>query len=162
MLMSATPSRAKPKLMLAVQYASRAGDLPPRWRLRRWVTAALEKSASLTLRFVDEAEGRSLNRDFRGKDYATNVLTFAYGASAGREALEGDVVICVPVLAKEARAAKRSRQAHCAHLVMHGLLHLQGWDHENEAEAEAMEAKEAQLLARFGFGNPYARRKGES
>ena len=158
--MSATPSRAKPKLMLAVQYASKADDLPPRWRLRRWVAAAQEMAASLTLRFVDEAEGRMLNRDFRAKDYATNVLTFVYGEVGRGRALEGDIVICAPVLAKEAKAAGISRPAHCAHLVVHGMLHMQGWEHEDDAEAEAMETKEAQLLARFGFGNPYRRGTG--
>jgi len=147
--------------MLAVQYASKADDLPPRGRLRRWVAAAQVKAASLTLRFVDQAEGRALNREFRGKDYATNVLTFVYGAGGRGRPLEGDIVICVPVLAREAKRARVSCEAHCAHLVVHGMLHLQGWDHESEADAEAMEAKEAQLLARFGVGNPYAARKGE-
>ncbi|CAG0966402.1 Endoribonuclease YbeY [Burkholderiales bacterium] len=157
--MSGTPNRAKPELSLAVQYADGEAVLPARWRLRRWVQAALARRATLTLRFVDAVEGRRLNRDFRGKDYATNVLTFAYGEGRERR-LEGDIVVCVPVLREEAKRQRLALEAHCAHLVMHGILHLQGWDHENEEEAQAMEAREVALLARFGFGDPYGRQRG--
>jgi probable rRNA maturation factor len=154
--MNAIPRRAKPELALAVQFASGAGELPPRWRLRRWVRAALEKKLALTLRFVDEDEGRALNRDFRDQDHATNVLTFVYADLPKRGALEGDIVICGPVLKREAKAQGRTLEAHCAHLVIHGVLHLQGWDHQGRAEAEEMEAREAELLRRFGYENPYA------
>ncbi len=159
MLMKATPSRAKPKLNLAVQYACGERGLPPRWRLRRWVAAAQDRPVVLTLRFVSEDEGRALNREFRGKDCATNVLTFAYAEGGRRGRLEGDIVICGAVLAREAKAQRIAKEAHCAHLVMHGMLHLHGWDHQEEAAAQAMESREAKLLARFGYRNPYARQR---
>lgn len=165
---------ARPTLALAVQYAAGAPWLPARARLRRWVRAALEHDAQITLRFVDDTEGRTLNRDFRGKDYATNVLTFVYEsenaepASARRGAagrtevrptrtpLAGDIVLCVPVIEREAAAQGKARDAHCAHLTVHGVLHLQGYDHEERAAAHIMEAREIALLARLGFPNPYA------
>jgi probable rRNA maturation factor len=131
--------------------------LPNRAQLRRWARAALEKNAALTLRFVDEGEGRELNKDFRGKDYATNVLTFVYGEAPESRRIEADILICAPVLAREAATRGLTLAAHCAHLVMHGVLHAQGWDHERDDEAERMEALEATLLARFGIRNPYAR-----
>jgi probable rRNA maturation factor len=159
--MSVTPNRAKPELSLAVQYAAADAGLPQRAQLRRWVRAALAKQAAITLRFVDEAEGRKLNRDFRQKDYATNVLTFVYGEQGRPKRLEGDIVICAPVLAREARERRLALAAHCAHLVVHGVLHLQGWDHQREDEAHRMEAREAVVLARFGIGNPYAAEGGE-
>lgn len=99
-----------------------------------------------------ESEGRRVNREFRGKDYATNVLTFIYGAKP----LEGDVVICAPVVAREAKAQGKSIAAHHAHLLVHGLLHLQGLDHERRGEAERMENRERRILAKLGFGDPYA------
>jgi len=105
----------------------------------------------VTLRFVAEAEGRRLNREFRGKDYATNVLTFVYA----ERPLAGDIVICAPVVAREARSQGKDVDAHHAHLVVHGLLHLQGLDHETGAEARAMEARERAILARLGFLDPY-------
>lgn len=138
---------------LAIQRASRASHIPTDARLRRWARATLP-AATVTLRFVAEAEGRRLNREFRGKDYATNVLTFVYGASP----LVGDVVICAPVVAREARAQKKVVDAHYAHLLVHGLLHLQGHDHEEEAPAARMERRERAILRTLGYPDPYAER----
>ncbi len=147
---------AGPRLALAVQRASRARHIPAERRLAAWSRAALTRDAAVTLRFVAEREGRRLNRDFRGRDYATNVLTFAY--EAGRGPLAGDIVICAPVVAREAREQGKAIEAHYAHLLVHGLLHLQGWDHERPAEAARMERREKAVLARLGFADPYAPR----
>ena len=136
---------------LTIQRASRAAHIPSDRRLRAWVRAALRDPAVVTLRYVAEAEGRRLNREYRGRDYATNVLTFAYGARP----LSGDVVICAPVIAAEARAQGKDVLAHHAHMVVHGLLHLQGLDHERPIEADAMEARECRILSRLGFPDPY-------
>ena len=138
--------------MILVQRASRASHVPGDARLRKWSKAALARDARVTLRYVAESEGRRLNRDFRGKDYATNVLTFIYSSRP----LEGDIVICAPVVAREARAQGKSVQAHHAHLLVHGLLHLQGMDHERASEAKVMEARERRVLASLGFADPYA------
>ncbi len=148
------------RLQLVVQYAvGDRNDLPDRSQLRRWAQAALMQHAEVTLRFVDEDEGRSLNRDYRGKDYATNVLTFAYAPpsrlTSHASALSGDIVLCAPVIAREALEQHKPLQAHYAHLVVHGLLHLQGYDHEHEREATAMEAVESFILRRLGFPDPY-------
>ena len=144
-----------PRLELAIQRASRAAHIPADARLRAWATAAVTRRAVVTLRYVAEAEGRRLNRDFRGKDYATNVLTFVFD-DAPRGTLAGDIVICSPVVAREARAQGKEVLAHHAHLLVHGLLHLQGFDHEREGDAVRMERRERALLARLGFGDPYA------
>jgi probable rRNA maturation factor len=136
----------------AIQRASRAAHIPADATLRRWSRAALSRAADVTIRYVAEAEGRRLNREYRGRDYATNVLTFGY-ASAPR--LAGDVVICVPVVAREARAQGKPVAAHHAHLLVHGLLHLQGFDHERPADARRMEARERAILGRLGFADPY-------
>jgi probable rRNA maturation factor len=119
------------------------------------VAAALERSAALTLRFVDEPEGRRLNHEFRGKNYPTNVLTFVYSAP-GAASLQGDIVICVPVAAREAAAQGIAPLAHLAHLVVHGVLHLQGYDHERDDDAAKMEMRESQILGNLGFPDPYA------
>jgi probable rRNA maturation factor len=111
----------------------------------------------VTIRYVAAAEGRRLNREFRGKDYATNVLTFAYGREPGG-ALAGDIVICAPVVAREAREQGKEVAAHHAHMLVHGLLHLQGLDHERARDARRMERREREILARLGFGDPYAAR----
>ena len=142
-------------LEVAVQRASRAAHIPTDARLRAWARAALARRASLTLRYVAESEGRRLNREFRGKDYATNVLTFIYDAAPGG-ALLGDIVICAPVVAREARSQGKDLRAHHAHLLVHGLLHLQGYDHEIDAEAARMERRERAILARLGFPDPYS------
>jgi probable rRNA maturation factor len=137
-----------------IQRASRAAHIPSDTRLRTWARAALPRDAQVTLRFVAEAEGRRLNRAFRGKDYATNVLTFVYS----QRPLAGDVVICAPVVAREAREQGKALDAHHAHLVVHGLLHLQGYDHERDADAARMEGRERRILAQLGFDDPYRAR----
>jgi probable rRNA maturation factor len=134
-----------------VQRASRAPHIPPDAALKRWAKAALAKTADVTLRYVTEAEGRRLNRAYRGRDHATNVLTFVYQPRP----LAGDIVICAPVVAREAAAQGKATEAHHAHLVVHGLLHLQGFDHERAADAERMERRERRILARLGFPDPY-------
>ena len=148
-----------PKLSLAVQYASDAPDLPGRAQIRRWIHSALSHPAEITVRLVEEAEARTLNRDFRGKDYATNVLTFEYGetdAPAGGEPrLAGDIVICTAVVAREAAEQRKLLIDHYAHLIIHGALHLQGFDHEADADAVIMETREAAILKRFRIANPY-------
>ncbi len=140
---------------IAIQRASRAAHVPADARLRAWARAALSRPAEVTIRYVAEAEGRRLNREFRGRDYATNVLTFVYD-DAPRGLLAGDVVICAPVVAREARSQGKPVLAHHAHLLVHGLLHLQGFDHEQEQEAARMERRERALLRRLGFADPYA------
>jgi probable rRNA maturation factor len=146
------PELSPPKLSLIVQYASIVQNLPTRAQLRRWVKAALQRDLCMTLRIVDEAEGRELNRNYRGKDYATNVLTFVYDEP---EQLAGDVVICAPVVEKEAAAQHKDLYAHYAHLAIHATLHLQGYEHENDADAAEMEALETALMLKLRFPNPY-------
>jgi probable rRNA maturation factor len=146
---------SRPALELVVQRASRAAHIPADARLRSWARAAVTRRALVTLRYVAEAEARRLNRNFRGKDYATNVLTFIYD-DAPRGTCAGDVVICAPVVAREARAQGKVLAAHHAHLLVHGLLHLQGYDHEHDDEAARMERRERAVLRRLGFGDPYA------
>ena len=141
-------------LALAIQRATRAAHVPSDRRLRTWARAALRKRATVTLRFVGDAEGRRLNRAFRGKDHATNVLTFIYELRP----LAGDVVICAPVVAREARAQEKPVDAHYAHLVVHGLLHLQGHDHEVASQAMRMERRERVILRALGYPDPYGER----
>jgi probable rRNA maturation factor len=136
---------------LVIQRASRARHIPTDRKLRAWARACLAREAIVTIRYVAAAEGRRLNRAYRGKDYATNVLTFAYEARP----LAGDVVICAPVVAREAREQGKALEAHHAHLLVHGLLHLQGYDHERDGDAQRMERRERAILARLGFGDPY-------
>jgi len=142
-------------LTLSVQYAIANDRLPSRQRMRSWARAALLNDAQVTLRVVGGREGRALNRDFRGKDYATNVLTFAY---PDIEPLSGDIVLCAPVIAREAREQRKSIEAHYAHLVVHGMLHLQGYDHENKNDARVMEALEAEIVVKLGYADPYETR----
>ncbi len=134
---------------LSVQYASTAGNLPTLPRFRKWVGTSLQAPAKITIRIVDEEEGRNLNRDYRGRDYATNVLTFVYGES------EGDIVICAPVLMKEALEQKKPLESHYAHMTVHGTLHLQGYDHESDGEAAIMESLETAIMAKLGYADPY-------
>jgi probable rRNA maturation factor len=138
-------------LALSIQRASRAAHIPSDNRLRQWARAALARSAAVTLRYVGEAEGRRLNRRYRGKDYATNVLSFVYA----ERPLAGDIVICAPVVAREAREQGKALAAHHAHLLVHGLLHLQGFDHERGRDATRMEKRERAVLAKLGFPDPY-------
>ncbi|MEJ7138355.1 rRNA maturation RNase YbeY [Comamonadaceae bacterium SL12-8] len=125
----------------------------PRHRVQRWLRAALQNPAELTVRFVDAEEGRSLNASFRGKDYATNVLTFDYCQAP---VVQADLVLCADVLAHEAQDQGRTLEAHCAHLIVHGALHAQGHDHETDDEAEVMEALESAILQRLGYPDPYS------
>lgn len=164
--MSPDPS---PKVSLAVQYATPAPELP-RWRLRRWVQRAVAEVSSvlreaadgqppfssviLTLRLVDAEEGQHLNREFRAKDYATNVLTFEYGVDPEGVA-SGDLVLCMPVLHREAAEQGKTVLDHAAHLTIHGVLHALGYDHVDPDEAEAMEALEIRILESMGIANPY-------
>jgi probable rRNA maturation factor len=147
----------KPKLTLSVQYADeRLKDVLTRPLLRKTVQAALFFPAELTLRIVDAEEGQELNRDYRGKDYATNVLTFAYTEDSDAEVTQADIILCTDVLEKEAKEQKKSVLEHAQHLVVHGVLHAQGYDHESDEEAEEMEALEIEILAGLGLANPYA------
>ena len=148
---------SKNKLSLTVQFADASlADVVTRPLLRRWVQAALLAPAELTLRFVATAEGRALNRDYRHKDYATNVLTFPYPDDDDSEPTRADIVFCSDVLVQEALEQKKSILAHAAHLVVHGVLHAQGYDHEDDADAAEMEALEVEILAGLGLDNPYA------
>lgn len=140
------------KLSLSVQYASKAGNLPARHQFRRWVRAALQRDVQVALRIVDEAEGRGLNRDYRGKDYATNVLTFVYDEEIP---LYGDVVICAQVVEREAREQHKDLMAHYAHLAIHALLHLQGYEHDDERDASEMERLETAIMMKLGYADPY-------
>jgi len=140
------------KLSLSVQYASNAKKMPTRQQFRRWVKVALERDVQMALRIVDEIEGRALNLAYRGKDYATNVLTFVYDE---RLPLYGDVVICAPVVEREAKEQGKDLLAHYAHLTLHAALHLQGYDHQKQREADRMEARETALLLKLRYPAPY-------
>jgi probable rRNA maturation factor len=143
-----------PELRLAVQYPAGKGEAPTRPQVRRWVRAACATPAEVTVRFVEAAEGQSLNRDYRGKDYATNVLSFPY-ESGDRTC--GDLVLCLPVVEREAQEQGKSLEAHFAHLIVHGMLHLQGYDHETGSDdADRMEAVECEILEALGYPDPYA------
>jgi probable rRNA maturation factor len=145
----------RPDLSLSLQFADpRHRALLPRHKVARWITAALESPAQITVRIVDEDEGRTLNHGYRGKDYATNVLTFDY---EHEPLVIADLVLCAPVVEREAREQGIELVAHYAHLLVHGTLHAQGYDHEDEAEAVVMEARESELLPVLGFADPYAR-----
>lgn len=144
-------------LDLTVQRASRSSPQPSERQIRRWVRHALRRSAVITVRLVDRPEGRSLNQAFRRKDYPTNVLTFTYPDEhpCARPRLHGDLVLCAPVVRAEARQHHKPLLDHYAHLLIHGVLHLQGYDHENEGEATLMETLEVDLLTRLSIPNPY-------
>ena len=125
----------------------------PRHKVARWIRHALQTDAEITVRIVDAEEGLALNRDYRKKDYATNVLTFDYTMEP---VVTADLVLCAPVIAQEAKEQGKTLQAHYAHLLVHGALHAQGWDHESsEEDAQVMELRESEILARLGFENPY-------
>jgi probable rRNA maturation factor len=144
-----------PELRLSLQQPDgRHRAVLARHRVRRWLRAALESPAEITVRVVDEAEGRALNHGYRRRDYATNVLTFDYQRAP---VVVADLVLCAPVVAREAREQHKTLEAHYAHLLLHGALHAQGWDHEKAAEARRMEAHETRLLAALGYADPYAR-----
>ena len=146
------------QLTLSLQFgklkdAARHRAALPRHSVTRWIRHALQTDAEITVRIVDLEEGQALNHDYRQKDYATNVLTFDYTQTP---IVTADLVLCAPVVAQEAKENRKTLQAHYAHLLVHGALHAQGWDHEtSDADAEAMEAREVEILAGLGFKSPY-------
>lgn len=142
-----------PQLDFSLQLASQAADIPSASQFKRWVRAALRVETSLAIRVVDEEEGRQLNASYRSKDYPTNVLTFPL---TEEPLLMGDIVICAPVVAREAKEQGKALLAHYAHMTVHGVLHLHGYDHEIDAQADLMEAMEIAILHKLGFANPYA------
>jgi probable rRNA maturation factor len=167
-------------LDLSIQKAVEGVDrdnAPKKHQMRRWVKAALLQDVEVTVRLVGEAEGRALNKNYRGKDYATNVLTFTYGERKGnenekpgagktqkngngsdgdgKEPVIGDLVLCVPVIAREASEQGKALDAHFAHLVVHGMLHLQGFDHKKKTDAVVMETHEREMLRTLGYADPY-------
>ncbi len=146
-------SRPAVRLALSLHGCDAFAGLPARRTLRRWVQLALERDAEVALNFVGAREGRRLNRVFRGRDYATNVLTFDY---AQRPRIVADIAICVPVARREARQQGRTFRAHLAHLVIHATLHAQGYDHQRPRQARAMQAREVELLAKLRIPSPYA------
>jgi len=156
---------AGPMLNLFVQKAVEGGDrvnAPRKHQVRRWAQAALIHDVEVTVRMVGEAEGHALNKNYRGKDCATNVLTFAYGGKKAEKGekgcskpMIGDLVLCVPVVVREAGEQGKALDAHFAHLVVHGMLHLQGFDHKKKADAAEMEAREREILNALGYADPY-------
>jgi len=146
---------ARPALRLSLQFADASHRaLLARHRVQRWLRASLEAPAELTVRIVGADEGQALNRQFRRRDYATNVLTFHYQQ---HPVVLADLVLCAPVVEREAREQGLDLAAHYAHLLVHGALHAQGMDHQRGREAKVMQAREAQVLAALGFADPYAR-----
>jgi probable rRNA maturation factor len=141
-----------PKLLMQVQYATEMTELPSAAQFKRWARNTLRVDSEITLRIVDEAEGRVLNKTYRGKDYATNVLTFPL---AEEPHLMGDIIICAPVVAKEAAEQGKPLEAHYAHLTVHGVLHVHGYDHEIEEQADLMESIETETITKLGYANPY-------
>lgn len=141
-----------PKLNLHTQFASEAHSLPSVAQFRKWAKAALRVDTQVTIRIVDAEEGRQLNSMYRGKDYATNVLTFPLTESPY---LMGDIIICAPVVEAEAHAQNKPLEAHYAHLTIHGILHLHGYDHETESQAELMEGLETAIVTKLGYPSPY-------
>jgi probable rRNA maturation factor len=141
-----------PALSMDVQYASALEGLPTAADFRRWARKTLRMDAEIALRIVDEAEGRALNRDYRGKDYATNVLTFPL---VEEPHLMGDIVLCAPVILREALEQNKTPEAHFAHLTVHGVLHLHGYDHETGPQAELMEMLETEIVMKLGYPDPY-------
>lgn len=144
--------RRRANVQLAVQYATRARSVPSEKDFGRWIRAALMKDARITVRLVSLAEGRSLNRVYRGRDYATNVLTFVLDDGPP---YDGDLALCAPVVAREARAGGVDLMAHYAHLTVHGVLHLQGYEHERGPDAVEMEKLETRILRRLGYPDPH-------
>jgi probable rRNA maturation factor len=146
---------SRPELSLSLQFADpRHKAQLPRHKVARWIRAALELPGEIAVRIVDAEEGRQLNHEFRGKDYATNVLTFDY---SHEPVVGADLVICAEVVEREAREMGIALLDHYAHMLVHGTLHAQGYDHEEDEEAECMEARESEILQALGFADPYAR-----
>ena len=145
------------QLQLSLQFgpsaeASAHRELLTRSKVTTWIRHALAVDAEITVRIVDTEEGQNLNREYRKKDYATNVLTFDY---TQEPVVSADLVLCAPVVAAEAKEQKKTLEAHYAHLIVHGTLHAQGWDHELDEDAQVMELRETEIMARLGFKNPY-------
>ena len=152
--------KTPPKLALEIQFATSAmaqkwQDLITKRKVGNWIKKALQDDATITVRFVGQTESRKLNSNYRNKDYATNILTFPYELQNGIDHLSADLVICLPVLEKEARQQKKTLEQHLTHLIVHGTLHAQGFDHEDEVEAEAMEQLEISILKKLKQANPY-------
>ena len=152
--------KTPPKLALEIQFATSAmaqkwQDLITKRKVGNWIKKALQEDATITVRFVGQTESRKLNSNYRNKDYATNILTFPYELQNGIDHLSADLVICLPVLEKEARQKKKTLEQHLTHLIVHGTLHAQGFDHEDEVEAEAMEQLEISILKKLKQANPY-------
>lgn len=141
-----------PRLSMDVQYASAPDGLPTPAQFKHWARKTLRVDAEIALRIVDEEEGRMLNREYRGKDYATNVLTFPL---VEEPTLMGDIVLCAPVVLREAEEQHKSVESHFAHLTVHGVLHLHGYDHETEPQAELMETLETGIVMNLGYPDPY-------
>ncbi len=141
-----------PKLAATIQYASEASNLPTASQFRKWAKAALRVDTEVTIRIVDAEEGKLLNNTYRGKDYATNVLTFPLTEDPY---LMGDIIICAPIVEAEAKAQQKSLDAHYAHLTVHGILHLHGYDHETDLQAELMEGLETAIVTKLGYASPY-------
>ena len=146
-----------PDLTLSLQFSNVANPEKhraalPRHMVKKWIRHALQSDAEITVRIVDAEEGQTLNREYRKKDYATNVLTFDY---TQEPVVSADLVLCAPVVAAEAKEQKKTLQAHYAHLIVHGTLHAQGWDHDLDEDAQVMELRETEIMAKLGFQNPY-------
>ncbi|PPE66675.1 rRNA maturation RNase YbeY [Caldimonas caldifontis] len=145
----------RPALQLSLQFADpRHRALLPRHKVMRWIRAALEAPAQITVRIVDADEGQALNRDYRQRDYATNVLTFDYQHAPE---VIADLIVCAPVVEREAVELGKPVVEHYAHMLVHGTLHAQGYDHEADEDAVVMEARESALMRALGFGDPYRR-----
>jgi probable rRNA maturation factor len=146
-----------PELTLSLQFG-KLSNAPlhraalPRHKVARWLRHALQTDAEITVRVVDAQEGQALNRDYRQKDYATNVLTFDY---TQEPVVTADLVLCAPVVEAEAKEQGKTLEEHYAHLLVHGALHAQGWDHDEDEDAQVMELRESDTMARLGFANPY-------
>jgi probable rRNA maturation factor len=146
-----------PRLKLAVQYATTVPQVPSRSEFRKWIKAALKQDAEIVLRIVDADEGRNLNLNFRKRDYATNVLTFVYdNVERDSQSLAGDIILCAPVIESEASQQHEVLTAHYAHLTVHGVLHLQGYDHETDGDAAVMERLETKIVEKLGYKDPYS------
>ncbi len=141
-----------PQLDITIQIASELANIPAKLQFKKWAKAALRVDTEVTIRIVDAQEALELNSTYRGKDYATNVLTFPLTETPH---LMGDIIICAPVVVAEAAAQHKPLEAHFAHLTVHGVLHLHGYDHENEPQAELMESLEITILQKLGYANPY-------
>ena len=144
-------SKRSSRLSLTVQFAAEGIFLPSRQKIKSWVAAAMQEDMTVTVRVVDEDEARILNRQYRDRDYATNVLSFGYQTVP----CSGDLILCAPVIERESRVQGKDLEAHYAHLIVHGILHLQGFDHEQDASAKAMETLETAVMRALGFDDPY-------